>query len=59
VTTPSEAVDALEAASRLTDHFIFIEVVVDKRDAAPGAGFFRAGFHKTHFTHLPGYEGVT
>ena len=48
--TEAEA-DAAIAAARddYPDHFVFMEVVVDKRDAAPGAGALRAGFVGRHF----------
>jgi hypothetical protein len=56
VTNEEEAQQALDTAAALQDHFVFIEVVIDKRDAAPGAVAFRQGFMAAHFAHIPGYE---
>lgn len=57
VRTEAEA-DAAIAAARddYPDHFVFMEVVVDKRDAAPGAGALRAGFVGRHFSNMDGYR---
>ncbi len=49
VTTESEAAAAVAAAKQLHDHFVLIEVIVDKRDAAPGAALLRAGICGEHF----------
>lgn len=56
MTTEEEAQQALDTAAALHDHFVFIEVVIDKRDAAPGSVAFRQGFMAAHFAHIPGYE---
>lgn len=56
VRTEAEAVEAITTAKALQDHFIFIEVIVDKRDAAPASAALRTGFMKKHFSAIPGYH---
>jgi hypothetical protein len=58
VRTKAEAVAAIAEAKALSDHFIFMEVIVDKRDAAPCAGMMRAAFLKNHFD-MHSYHIVT
>ncbi|WIA38705.1 hypothetical protein OEZ86_002005 [Tetradesmus obliquus] len=56
VTTEAQACAAIAAAKQLRGHFVFIEVVVDKRDAAPGAAALRQGFVSRHFSNIEGYR---
>jgi hypothetical protein len=49
VTTEAQARAAIAAAKQLRDRFVFIEVVVEQRDAAPGAAALRQGFVGRHF----------
>jgi hypothetical protein len=49
VDTEAKARAAIQAAKQLRDHFVFIEVIVDKRDGAPGAVALRQGFVSRHF----------
>eukprot|EP00775_Hariotina_reticulata_P008717 gene8717-8898_t len=58
VRTETEAVAAIAEAKELPDHFIFIEVIVDKRDAAPCAGAMREAFLNHHFD-MQSYHKVT
>ncbi len=41
-----EVVAAFDAIQAHPDHFIFIEIVVSKHDACPGAAVMREGFLK-------------
>lgn len=52
----AEAVEAFKEAMQLSDHFIFIEVLVDKRDAAPASAALRQGFKARHFSSISGYK---
>jgi hypothetical protein len=56
VTTAAEAAAAFREAAQLSDHFIFIEVIVDKRDAAPASAALRQGFMARHFSPISGYK---
>lgn len=56
VATEAEAVEAFREAQRLSDHFVFIEVIVHKADAAPASGALRQGFMAHHFAAIPGYK---
>jgi hypothetical protein len=56
VTTGEEAAAAFREAAQLSDHFVFIEVIVDKRDAAPASATLRQGFMAHHFSTIPGYK---
>lgn len=56
VSNESEAVAAFAQAKQLSDHFIFIEVVVDKRDAAPASAALRQVFMTKHFSTITGYK---
>eukprot|EP00775_Hariotina_reticulata_P008817 gene8817-8996_t len=49
VRTEAQAIAAIAEAKALSDHFIFMEVVVDKRDAAPCAGVLRETYISRHF----------
>lgn len=54
VACEAEVVSAFTEAKQLSDHFIFIEVLVDKHDAAPAAAALRQGMSR-HFNPLSGY----
>jgi hypothetical protein len=56
VGSEAEAVEAFKEAKRLSDHFIFIEILVDKRDAAPASAALRQGFMARHFSSISGYK---
>lgn len=56
VATEAEAVEAFREAQRLSDHFVFIEVIVHKADAAPASRALRQGFMAHHFAAIPGYK---
>lgn len=56
VACEADVVSALQEARALRDHFIFIEVLVDRRDAAPAAAALRQGFMARHFSSIPGYR---
>lgn len=58
VTNEAEAAEAFREAKRLSDHFIFIELIVDKRDAAPASAALRQGFMAHHFSSIPGYKNL-
>jgi hypothetical protein len=56
VATEEQAIEAFREARRLSDHFVFIEVIVHKADAAPASGALRQGFMAHHFAAIPGYK---
>ncbi|KAI8473166.1 MAG: thiamine diphosphate-binding protein [Monoraphidium minutum] len=55
-TSLDEARAAFAAAVELTDHFVFIEAVVSKTDAAPAAGMVRRQFQGAFFSSFPLYK---
>lgn len=56
MTTEAKAAAAFREAVQLSDHFVFIEVIVDKRDASPASAALRQGFMARHFSPISGYK---